>query len=168
MNKKFISGRKLGLSASKAVNSKTKRISSPWLTNAVKSIGLASKEVFKDITPNLYEVTSAGAKTVGQLVSLTKRTNSGQAATALLNNKIIRDSSSVFKYAIEDLKSGKLWNEDRATDIMMGNMGLDFDLEEGTDFSDWGADDESPDVNIQVNNNQSPQFISQVSEASLT
>ena len=164
MNKKFISGRKLGLSASKAVNSKTKRISSPWLTNAVKSIGLASKEVFKDITPNLYEVTSAGAKTVGQLVSLTKRTNTGQAATALLNNKIVRDSSSVFKYAIEDLKSGKLWNEDRATDIMMGNMGLDFDLEEGTDFSDWGADDESPDVNIQVNNNQSPQFISQVSE----
>ena len=155
-NNKF-GGSKLNLTASKQVSARRKMINSPWLTNAVKSVGLASKKVFEDLAPNLYQVSSASAKTVGDLVSVAKRSNAGNAQNALLNNKIIKDSKFILNAALEDLKSGKLYNEDRQMEVMMGDMGFDTG---GFDFSDWGDADDSPDVNIQVNNSQSPQFAS--------
>lgn len=48
-------------SSKKSTFSKTTKVNSPWLNNAMKSIGLSVSDYVKNVYPNLSDATSSAA-----------------------------------------------------------------------------------------------------------
>lgn len=138
------------------IQTKSKKINTPWLKNAVKSIGASSLDVFKDISPNIHDIASESVSSIGQLSQSIKGAGgkNGSINTALQNNRYVKAGKDVIKNTIEDLKTGNFNNTDREMEAFAG---ADFsewdmsDLESGTFFDDWDMNDESGNA-VQVNN----------------
>ena len=142
-------------SYNKSSTNKQFKFNSPWLKNAMKSIGAITRDSFKEISPTIYEVGTTGANAVNRITNTIKSTNVRSISNSLNKNEYVRSGQNLIKYAIEDIKSGKFYNEDRATNSAMKDMGLD-DLESGTFFEDWGDesdDDGSGSASVNVVNN---------------
>ena len=131
---------------------KSKNFTSPWLKNALKSIGVSAASVFEDIAPNIYDISTSSAKTARDLSTAIKNGSHKTFLDSMKNNRYVKAGSDAIKYTIEDLKSGKLNNQDRADEMLMKDlMGDDFaNMEEDFSFDDWG--DEEGSANIQINN----------------
>ena len=138
------------------IQTKSKKINTPWLKNAVKSIGASSLDVFKDISPNIHDIASESVSSIGQLSHSIKGAGgkNGSINIALQNNRYVKAGKDVIKNTIEDLKTGNFNNTDREMEAFAG---ADFsewdmsDLESGTFFDDWDMNDESGNA-VQVNN----------------
>ena len=140
-------GRKLTNGVKNTISSVPKRKTTPWLANAIKSIGLTTADVFNDISPNLYDITSESVKSVSQLSKSVRGARGGNSVTsALQGNRYIKASQDLVKNTIADLRSGNFNNKDRETEAFMGSM-EDFDA--GTFFDDWDIDD---GTSVQINN----------------
>ena len=142
-------------SYNKSSTNKQFKFNSPWLKNAMKSIGAITRDSFKEISPTIYEVGNTGANAANRITNTIKNTNLRSISNSLNKNEYVRSGQNLIKYAIEDIKSGKFYNEDRATSSAMKDMGLD-DLESGTFFEDWGDesdDDGSGSASVNVVNN---------------
>ena len=124
------------------------KMNTKWITNAMKSIGASTGEVFKDIAPTIYETGSAIASSVKDIAEVSKGSGNTSIANTLKNNKYIGYAKKGFENALEDLKTGNFNNEDRMNDDMMKAFGFDdIDFGDndggGTTFNyiDEGSDD---------------------------
>jgi len=130
-------------------------MSTPWLQNAMKSIGAASKETLRDIAPVLYDASSSVGKASKDAITLLRGNTNATAMNKLISKNIyVRTAKDMLKWTMEDLRSGKLFNEDRVTDILMGGDGSGSGMDDPDSmFSDWDMDDDASSGNVIINNN---------------
>ena len=143
------------MAKSKAKLASSKPVSTKWLQNAMRSIGVSTKNVLKtEFAPNLYEVVEAGIGTSKSVINTLRRNSGGtnQLSQQLQNNKYVKFAQTAYKNALSDLKSGNLNNEDRFGDSVFGDF--DFDNMDSL-FDDSGfsfGDDEADSINVNVVN----------------
>ena len=105
-----------------------------YLKNLGKSVKYAAAEGFKtnyDTTYKTFDQASTATKeTVSAIVNY--RQTFKKAQEYLMKSTAYEASNLALKSAKEDLKSGKLWNQDRADKIMFG----------GDDDFDWNFDED--------------------------
>lgn len=141
------------------ISTKSKKINTPWLKNAIKSIGASSVDVFKDISPNIYDIASESSKSINQLGQIAKGAggHKGTINSALQSNRYVKAGKDVIKNTIEDLKTGNFNNTAREEQAFLGATFDDWnmdDLESGTFFDDWDWDTGEDGSNnaVQINN----------------
>ena len=107
-----------------------------YLKNLGKSVQYAAAEGFKtnyDTTYKTFDQASTATKeTVSAIVNY--RQTFKKAQEYLMKSTAYEASNLAFKSAKEDLKSGKLWNQDRADKIMFGG--------DSDDDFDWNFDED--------------------------
>lgn len=143
------------------ISTKNKKINTPWLKNAIKSIGASGADVFKDISPNIYDIATESSKSISQLSQLAKGAGgkNGTINTALQNNRYVKAGKDVIKNTIEDLKTGNFNNTAREEEAFLGADFNDWnidDLESGTFFDDWDMGDDDSSNAVQINNYNMP------------
>lgn len=120
----------------------TRNINTKWLQNAMKSIGISTRNVIRTITPNLYDTAASGAEIGRDFVSYARQNLSSidKVSNTLRGNKYVQYAEKAYKNALTDIKSGNLNNDDRAMNAMMGGFGFGEDDGDGTSFGDDGGD----------------------------
>lgn len=137
-----------------------------WAKNVGKSFGTMSADIIKDMMPGTYEIVDSAKDPLRELSNNLKEMK-GKKPNArlesLMNDKlkksyqVIQDS---IPYVKEDLKSGNLYNKQRAQDIAAKSMGLDdfdldFDFDSDDDFSfDDDLGDDSFDIDFDSDNSK--------------
>lgn len=134
------------------------KINSKWMQNAVKSLGLAGTEVIKEIFPATTSAVTSTSKLASDAIkSARSATRDSRSISNTLNQMSgVKMAKQVVENSIADLKSGKLYNDERDP-FGGGSDGFgenDVDTMFG-DIDDMFSDDESggdsaPDV--QINN----------------
>ena len=113
-----------------------------YLKNLGKSVQYAAVEGFKtnyDTTYKTFDQASTATKeTVSAIVNY--RQTFKKAQEYLMKSTAYEASNLALKSAKEDLKSGKLWNQDRADKIMFGGDDDDFDWNFDEDISGDDSD----------------------------
>ena len=113
-----------------------------YLKNLGKSVKYAAAEGFKtnyDTTYKTFDQASTATKeTVSAIVNY--RQTFKKAQEYLMKSTAYEASNLALKSAKEDLKSGKLWNQDRADKIMFGGDDDDFDWNFDEDISGDDSD----------------------------
>ena len=113
-----------------------------YLKNLGKSVQYATAEGFKtnyDTTYKTFDQASTATKeTVSAIVNY--RQTFKKAQEYLMKSTAYEASNLALKSAKEDLKSGKLWNQDRADKIMFGGDDDDFDWNFDEDISGDDSD----------------------------
>lgn len=113
-----------------------------YLKNLGKSVQYAAAEGFKtnyDTTYKTFDQASTATKeTVSAIVNY--RQTFKKAQEYLMKSTAYEASNLALKSAKEDLKSGKLWNQDRADKIMFGGDDDDFDWNFDEDISGDDSD----------------------------
>lgn len=113
-----------------------------YLKNLGKSVKYAATEGFKtnyDTTYKTFDQASTATKeTVSAIVNY--RQTFKKAQEYLMKSTAYEASNLALKSAKEDLKSGKLWNQDRADKIMFGGDDDDFDWNFDEDISGDDSD----------------------------
>jgi len=105
---------------------KVKNMNTKWINNAIKSIGISSSKVFKDIAPNIFdasETVRSSAKSAKDLIR--KNANINIIRSELEKNKFIRYGKKAIDNSLADLKSGKFNNQDRVAEEMEKEYNLD-------------------------------------------
>lgn len=137
-------------SSKKSTFSKTTKVNSPWLNNAMKSIGLSVSDYVKNVYPNLSDATSSAANGTKNMVRTLRqsKTTNARITEALQQNKYVQLANKAFKNALTDLKTGNLNNSAREGDIFGADFGFDdFDNDEGFSFGDEDTSPDSTNVN---------------------
>ena len=120
-----------------ATNTRGKsKVSTKWLNNVMKSIGAASVDNFKEIAPNLSELGKGTAGAIRSIKDVTTGNNVSQVSKALSNNSTIKSVKKAFTNSLNDIKTGKIYNNERLTETMEESFG-DFDF---SDFEDANED----------------------------
>ena len=137
-----------------------------YLKNLGKSVKYAAAEGFKnnyDTTYKTFDQASTATKeTVSAIVNY--RQTFKKAQEYLMKSTAYEASNLAFKSAKEDLKSGKLWNQDRADKIMFGgDSDDDFDWNFDEDVS---SDDSSSDLDITTGDKAIAKTVHDASRAS--
>lgn len=136
----------------------TGKINSKWMQNAVKSLGLAGTEVIKDIFPATTSTVTSTSKLASDSIKAAREaTKDSRSIQNTLNQMAgVRMAKEVVENSISDLKSGKLFNDERDP-FGGGSDGFsedDVDTMFG-DIDDMFSDDESDDGSapeVQINN----------------
>ena len=138
------------------VKSYKRSLGSGWASNALKSLGYSARDVISEVMPNTVSMASTLNDTRREL-------NDALAIAAKKSNEAIEQGKSAvtkftekdLKEAIEDLKTGKIYNT-RSTG---GGFGDDFDLgfednfDFNEDFGDVDVTSDDPNTNVVVNMN---------------
>lgn len=141
--------------ATKATTRK-KPVTNEWFRNALSSMGSIGKDVVASMAPSISSFVDTTSKTATNLSKDIKKGNISQKKIidAIKKNPYMESVSYAFNAALEDLKSGKFANDERAGGAMDKAFGMD---EKDLDFGDfsfddsWGDDDSSGN-NVTVNN----------------
>ena len=144
------------MKASLATKTKTTKINTTWLNNALKSIGVSTSGALKHITPNLYEATSSGVQTTRGIITSLRRNanNTNQISRTLKTNKYVKYAETAYKNVMSDIKTGNFNNIERQDGSMMSSLNGDYgDSNEGFSFGDDGADGGEVRVNYINNGN---------------
>ena len=122
-----------------------------WLANAMKSVGLSSRDIVQNVMPNTIGAAESAVETVGEITDSLRdlKGQRGKLTRAFDANVYTQLAKEGLKNALEDLKSGDFYNKkrfDEYTEKAMNDMGGDFDFG-GMDDSfdedfDFGDDDE--------------------------
>lgn len=116
-----------------------------WLRNAMGAIGVSTKSVLREYSPNVSDAFSSGASA---LRNIGKSASGTKADQIIRNNKYVQYANKAFRNAIDDIKSGNLAGvQDRSTKA----MGMDFDSMFNDDSSSGGltfGDEGGSDINI--------------------
>lgn len=119
-----------------------------YLKNLGKSVKYAAIEGFKtnyDTTYKSFDQASTATKeTVNAIVNY--RQTFRKAQEYLMKTSAYEASNLALKSAKEDLKSGKLWNQDRADKVMFGGDDDDFDWNFDEDSIGGDSGDSSLDI----------------------
>ena len=129
-----------------------------YVKNLAKSAGYIGIDVFKEYAPTMKSVISNTKETSEDLFMAIKDFTSSSSDFSIQNiyGKGKDIASNTWKNAIEDLKTGKIYNKERQdtmqSEMMGGVFGGDMDFGDiNFDEEDWGDDDEdSPSIDAQV------------------
>lgn len=136
-----------------------------YLKNLGKSVQYAAAEGFKtnyDTTYKTFDQASTATKeTVSAIVNY--RQTFKKAQEYLMKSTAYEASNLALKSAKEDLKSGKLWNQDRADKIMFGGDDDDFDWNFDEDVS---SDDSDSSLDITTGDKAIAKTVHDASRAS--
>lgn len=135
------------------VKSKRVTVNSTWLKNAMKSVGITSGDIIKDITPNIYNVASSSAKASKSLYDKLKTSDANKLGNILRSNKYVKLANTAYKNALSDIKSGKINNIDRENSATNGLMGDDFNIGSDNDSGFSFNDDKGDTYDINISNN---------------
>lgn len=110
-----------------------------YLKNLGKSLVFATVEdTIKAEMPSATEFLSTNADTMKQVYHGIKdyKSTVKRAGQMISNTGLYQAGDFAFKSALEDLKTGNFYNEQRGDDLMMKSMGMDdFDMDFDDDFS---------------------------------
>lgn len=110
-----------------------------YLKNLGKSLVFATVEdTIKAEMPSATEFMSTNADTMKQVYHGVKdyKSTVKRAGQMISNTGLYQAGDFAFKSALEDLKTGNFYNEQRGDDLMMKSMGMDdFDMDFDDDFS---------------------------------
>lgn len=136
-----------------------------YLKNLGKSVQYAAAKGFKENYETTYktfdQAGTATKETVSAIVNY--RQTFKKAQEYLMKSTAYEASNLAFKSAKEDLKSGKLWNQDREDKIMFGGGDDDFDWNFDEDVS---GDDSSSDLDITTGDKAIAKTVHDASRAS--
>ena len=136
-----------------------------YLKNLGKSVQYAAAKGFKENYETTYKTfDQAGAatkETVSAIVNY--RQTFKKAQEYLMKSTAYEASNLAFKSAKEDLKSGKLWNQDREDKIMFGGGDDDFDWNFDEDVS---GDDSDTSLDITTGDKAIAKTVHDASRAS--
>lgn len=127
-------------------------LNSRWLQNTLKSMGVAGTEMIKDLMPATAETVSSATQVASDAINAVKsaRTGAESLAKDIKNSSAIKMGQDFFKNALEDIKTGNIYNTERE-----GSFGGfdDSDMDADTLFGDiddlmFGDEDGSPDINV--------------------
>lgn len=108
-----------------------------YLKNLGKSVQYAAAAGFKekyDTTYTSFEQASTASRVTANAI-VNYRQTFKKAHDYLMKSTVYEATSTAFKNAKADLKTGKLWNEDRANKAMFGDEDFDWNFDEdGLDF----------------------------------
>ena len=137
-----------------------------YLKNLGKSVQYAAAKGFKENYDTTYktfdQAGTATKETVSAIVNY--RQTFKKAQEYLMKSTAYEASNLAFKSAKEDLKSGKLWNQDREDKIMFGG-GSDDDFDWNFD-EDVSSDDSSSDLDITTGDKAIAKTVHDASRAS--
>ena len=150
---------KTGKRPARATTSNRQKLNTSWLNNAMKSIGAATASTFKDISPTMYSMGSAGAKAIGSVASTARQNKAslGNLNKAIAGNKYIQLAKKTMDQSIADLKSGNLYNDGRASESMGGFDDFNDSLDDM--FGDFDSEDVGNVVNIVSDDSQGSAMI---------
>ena len=132
----------------------SKPVSTKWLNNAMRSIGISTKNVLKqDFAPNVYTAVESGFNTSKSIISTLRNNASGtnQLNNQLSNNKYVKFARMAYRNAISDLKTGNFHNDERQAEEFLGDFGSD-KIESTFEDAGFSFDDDGADVNVNVIN----------------
>lgn len=131
----------MAMKKAKVTKKSSRHVNTRWLNNAMKSIGAATLDSFKEIAPNLFEAGSSAATVGSEAVSTVRnsRQTLNTISRSLSNNALIGVGKRAIDRSLSDLKSGNLYNSSRSSDDFGAD---DFDMD-GWDFDDDGDDGSS-------------------------
>lgn len=122
--------------AQSSAQSRSEAGAKAWFGNAMKSVGRSTVETFKKIAPNTSNL-GAGMYQGGRKVrSSLSPTNLIGISRDLTRNKYVKIAKNALNQSLRDIKSGNLYNGDRAASAYLGSNGMD-----DFDFSGFGDDD---------------------------
>ena len=114
-----------------------KRLSQGWARNVLRSLGYSAQDVISELMPNTADAVSTARDIKSELQEATgiakEKANEG---VSYVKNRFKEFNEKDLKDAIEDIKSGKLYNKDRIKETDFG-----FD----DDFGDFGFDENFDD-----------------------
>ena len=131
-----------------------------WLANATRSVGYSSLDMLKQLMPNTIELGQSAAESAGEIREALSGmgSQSGKLKNVFDASVYMKLGKEGLKNALEDLKSGDLYNERRYQEYIDKSMdvgdedfdfGDDFDLDEDEDFDvDLTSDDDGASVNV--------------------
>lgn len=130
---------------SKYVRSSAKKVrpvvqkSNSWMGNALRSVGFSAFDVLEELMPATIDVAKVTATTGKDIADNIRRVRSQDRTlrNAIERNYYIGLGTKVLKNSLEDLKSGKFYNKERA-DKFFDDMNDDM-MDFGEDF-DFGED----------------------------
>ena len=116
------------------------RFATKWMKNALKSIGITTKDVLTEIAPNTSEFVFTGANVSKDIFGVLTRNKQSidRVNNALTQNKYTKAFQTAYKNALADIKSGNLNNTER----IFESFGSD---DQGGGFS-FGEDDQSVSI----------------------
>jgi hypothetical protein len=126
------------------------KMDTKWLNNAMKSIGAATAANFKDIMPYTYKAGSEvgfTARDVYKTANTKGRSALGNLNNIIAGNKYVKMAKKALDQSIEDVKSGNLYNENRASESFGGGFD-DFSDDIDSMFGDFDSDEESGGVTL--------------------
>ena len=136
-----------------------------YLKNLGKSVQYAAAKGFKENYETTYktfdQAGTATKETVSAIVNY--RQTFKKAQEYLMKSTAYEASNLAFKSAKEDLKSGKLWNQDREDKIMFGGGDDDFDWNFDEDVS---GDDSDTSIDITTGDKAIAKTVHDASRAS--
>ena len=136
-----------------------------YLKNLGKSVQYAAAKGFKENYDTTYktfdQAGTATKETVSAIVNY--RQTFKKAQEYLMKSTAYEASNLAFKSAKEDLKSGKLWNQDREDKIMFGSGDDDFDWNFDEDVS---GDDSDTSLDITTGDKAIAKTVHDASRAS--
>lgn len=121
-------------------------LNTKWLNNAMKSIGAASADTFKSIAPNISSTGSAVSETLKTARRTVKGTSARRIGKLLSENRYVQLAQGAVNQSINDIKTGNLYNQNRAAEKYAGDLGLD-DFDDGWDSDDYGDGEASVTFN---------------------
>lgn len=120
---------------------KKKRFNQGWTKNVLRSLGYSAQDVISEMLPNTMDTASATLDIKEEMLEAAgfakKKVNEGVGE---LKKRYQQFSEKDLKEALEDLKSGKLYNKERM-ESSSGDFGLD-DFDVGFDESSLGFDED--------------------------
>ena len=119
---------------------KKTKMTTPWLTNAMKSIGSSGVSEIAKLFPNLSDFTTTGINTIRSVQS----GSGGKSGitNAVMSNKYVKAAKTAIKNIEEDLKTGNFNNDSRlASSYLGGGSDSSSDEDHGFSFGD-GFDNE--------------------------
>jgi hypothetical protein len=131
---------------------KNVRLSS-YTKNLGKSLGYIGMDIFRSYAPVMSSLASTSKEAASSgyqaIKDFTDSSNTSDFSFKSMKSKTGEIASNVWKNAIDDLKTGKIYNKERADalgdEMISGFLGEDFNLDFNFDFDDWGDDDSFSD-----------------------
>lgn len=113
-----------------------------WGANMLKSLGYSAMEIFEDITPNSANIAKSSVEAAKNLREnmIENRAQNRPLRAALEQNVYVGLGKEWFQNALSDLKSGKLYNQERYMQTVEDAFN-DIDVGFGDEDFDFGDDD---------------------------
>ena len=127
-------------------------LNSKWLQNTLKSMGVAGTEMIKDMMPATGETISSARQVAQDAINSVRssRPSVTRLAKNLKTNSGVKMGQDFFRNALEDLKTGNLYNTERESSLDGFD---DFNMDTDTLFGDiddlaFGDEENAPDINV--------------------